>query len=60
MKEIPVLAEYEDCWPAADFMIVHLKNTKQRVKSAKIKGKERAVEREIESEDDTEEDAEDE
>lgn len=42
MQEFSILAEYEDCWPASDFMIVHLKNTKQREKKSKRKGKERA------------------
>lgn len=49
-QEVAILAEYEDCWPAADFMIIHLKNTKQRVTKASKKGKERAIDSEDEEE----------
>lgn len=45
-----MLTEYEHCWPAADFMTVHLKNTKQRVNRAS-KGKAKSTGKDIESED---------
>lgn len=51
MEEVPILAEYTDSWPAADFMTVHLKNTKQRAIKTLRKGRAKADDRVIESED---------
>lgn len=48
MLEVPILAEYDNYWPAIDVMKTYLKNTKARLSKAKGKQKERVLESEDE------------